>query len=168
MKHGILWIKLSLLFAVIFYTWITIHESSHVLVCSLYGFKPSLFQLLPHPIINCEGLATIDKILISPLQYFFFAITPYIIALILLLSVTLVKKLNIFVRYLLVSMLFLDVIYNYFIAIFGEGDFYNMAFVSKSFFLLSMGITLTVCFISIHLFKKEWKEFKAKIESSPN
>ena len=150
------WIKWMLIFTIVVYSWYVVHEGAHAIVCKLEGGKPALAQILPHPAINCEGIVLDGKLVISQTGYFFYAITPYILGLLVLIIIALSRKIHLALL-ALISMIMVDVSYNYLLSPFSKTDFTQLAIVSIPFFVFSWLIALSAWFLGFVNLKHQWE-----------
>ena len=156
----LIWLKWSFIVVIILCSWISLHELSHAGVCKIIGGEPSLEQILPYPMINCDGLVIDNKLVVSPSQYFFYEITPYILALIILSILNFNKKIGISISCSLVIVILLDILWNYIGSIFYRTDFKNMAMISKPLFVLAVITSFIGVFLGFRIIKKRWKDIK--------
>ena len=140
-------------------SWVGLHELSHSIVCKSIGGEPSLVAILPHPSVKCENIANEGGLVVKPIQYFLYAVIPYILGLIAVVIMHL-KKIHVKWVYMLVSFILLDVVYNSVMAFFNPTDFRQIFIVSKPLFIIAVFIAILIAMISANILTQRWKEFK--------
>lgn len=145
---------------IIVYSWLALHEFSHYVVCSTIGGEPYLATILPHPSITCSNIVDEGQLVVKPIQYFIYAIIPYILGLVALV-IMYFKEFHVKWVYILASFILLDAVWNYVGAFFKPTDFKQVLIVSKTLFIASAFIVIAIAVISINMLKRRWKEFKA-------
>lgn len=161
-----IWLYWFLLFIVVFYTLTLIHEFSHAGVCKIVGGTPSIFQILPHPIVDCDGISINNHLIIPQIQYFFLAIIPYIIDFLLLIAVTFLIKSYTNLRLMIIINILLDFGFNYLNSLNSTTDFRNLANASPVYFNVAMWLVIIGLIGGICFLIKQRKLFKKAIMQS--
>lgn len=153
---------LSIIFIILFFMWISIHELSHASVCKALGKEPKLELPIPYVKINCVGIVENNKLMVNNLQYFFLSMMPYIIMLILLSSLFFTKR-YLVGQYLLTIIFLMDTFFNYMSSAVKITDFRNLATVDVKLFYDGALITCFIIIFGIIKLIKDWQEVKEKI-----
>lgn len=159
LKVWLYWVAVFLIVSVF---WITMHESSHAMICRIIGGNPSLIQILPNPMMSCEGIVINNHLVVSKFQYFMYAIIPYIIASIVLLIFKIYKKINTNIQLALIPILMIDVLWNYLSSIKDNTDFRFLAIVSNPLFYISILIPIFVLLLGMNILKERWVLLKKR------
>lgn len=158
-----IWLSLSAIFIILFFMWISIHELSHASVCKSLGKTPVIQTILPSTTINCVGVVENNKLMINNLQYLFLSMSPYIVMLIILISLFFTKR-YLVGQYFLTIIFLMDILFNYIFSLFKTTDFRNLAIVNMGLFYISVFITLIVVIIGFYKLKKDFNEVLTKIK----
>ncbi len=144
-------------------SWTGLHELSHSIVCMFIGGEPFLATILPHPSVTCKNILNEEGLVVKPIQYFIYAIIPYILGLIVA-SIIYFKKIHVKWVYILVPFILFDTIWNFVGAFFKPTDFKQIFIVSKPLFIISAFIAILIAMISVTILTRRLKEFKEYVQ----
>ena len=157
----IIYLRWFIVTIVIWQSLVGLHELSHYAICKSIGGEPSLVTILPYPSVKCENIINDGGLVVKPMQYFIYAIIPYILGLIAVVIIYLYfKKIHVKWVYILVSFILLDTIWNYVGAFFKPTDFQKILILNKQLYVVSISIVILIAVISVNILTRSWKEFK--------
>lgn len=137
-----------------------LHESCHLALCFLSGNEGKITFGIP-PMVECPG------ILQSSLPvYFLYNMAPYIFLALPIVSIFALFTFKTENYYLALFLFFLpllatmDTFDNFFQVLAPQNDFYNLLFVNKGLFILSLICVIPIFAISVFWADKYWKQLK--------